>query len=163
MEDLQELAELSLVPYSSSQIMNLGFIIMSSHRMLCSDVRKWIRNPAVEKTWANFKTHFTQAHIKLRETATLADELGFHGANALVENIIDRLRTEGVIDNPPEQQEPAPVDIHVPPRPPAPEQGSEATRDPAALTTYMIQITAQIANLQAQLTAAVAEQHQTPW
>ena len=37
-EDLQELAELSGVPYTPSQIVNLGFIIMNSHRMLRSDV-----------------------------------------------------------------------------------------------------------------------------
>ena len=48
-EDLQELAELSGVPYTPSQIVNLGFIIMNSHRMLRSDVRNWIRKPAVEK------------------------------------------------------------------------------------------------------------------
>ena len=39
-EDLQELVELSVVPYSSSQTANLGFIIMKYHRMLRSDVRK---------------------------------------------------------------------------------------------------------------------------
>ena len=83
--------------------------------MLRSDVRKWIRKPAVEKTWANFKTHFTTAHIKLRETAASADELGYHSANALVESIVDMLRAEIVVDNPPDPQEQALADIHVPP------------------------------------------------
>ena len=156
-EDLQELAELSGVPYTPSQIVNLGFIIMNSHRMLRSDVRKWIRKPAVEKTWAAFKLHFTQAHIELRETAASADEMGFHSASALVDTIVDRLRDEVIIDNPhhnpPIQHQPPPADIPVPP-PPAAEQASAATLEGTALTTYLTQLTAQMATMQAQLTAA---------
>ena len=70
------MAELSGVPYTPSQIVNLGFIIMNSHHMLRSDVRKWLRKPVVDKTWANFKLHFTQAHIELRETSASANEMG---------------------------------------------------------------------------------------
>ena len=118
-EDLQELAELSDVPYTPSQIVNLGFIIMNSHRMLRSDVRKWIRKPAVDKTWANFKLHFTQAHIELRETAASADEMGFHSASALVDTIVDRLRDEVITDNPHNnplvQHQLSPADIPAPP------------------------------------------------
>jgi len=52
-EDLQELAELSCDPYTSSQIVNLGFVIMNSFRMLLSDVRKWLRKPAMKKHGQN--------------------------------------------------------------------------------------------------------------
>ena len=113
-EDLQELAMLSMTPYSPSQIINMGFIIMNNHRLLRSDVRKWIRKPDADKTWSAFKIHFTQAHVELRETSPSADEIGFHSASALVDTIVDRLRTEGVLDNPPEIQEMAPADIPVP-------------------------------------------------
>ena len=162
-KDLQNLVELSGVSYSSSQIDNLVLIIMNPHRILRPDVRKWIRKLAVEKVGANFKTHFTQAHIELRETKASAAELRLHIANALVDTIIDRSRTEDIINNKPEQNKPSPADISVPPPPPAPEQARAATLNPAALTTYMAQTTAQIANIQAQLTAAVAEQHQHFW
>ena len=114
-EDLEELAMLSMSPYTPPQIVNMGFIIMNNHRLLRSDVRKWIRKPAPDKTWANFKLHFTQAHVELRETSPSADELGFHSASALVDTIVDRLRTEGVLDNPPVPQELDPSDIPVPP------------------------------------------------
>ena len=38
--------------------------------------------------------HFRTAHQELRDTDTTIDELGYHSANSIVEQIVDRLREE---------------------------------------------------------------------
>ena len=83
-----------------------------------------------------------------------ADDLGFHSASALVETIVDRLRTEGVLENQEEYHKPEPNSIPVPPPPNVTEQASAATQNPPSIQEYMTQITQQMATLQAQLTAA---------
>ena len=137
-EDLQELGFLSGVPYSSSQIVNLGFIILNKHRMLRSDVRKWIRKPAIDKTWVNFKLHFTQAHIELRETAASADELGFHSASNIVEQIVEQLRLEGNNTSPSPPPEPADI-----PLPPLPLQNKQAQPQPLTQHYQLTWLTSQ--------------------
>ena len=79
-----------------------------------------MRKTAGEQTFANFKTHFTCDHVKLRATDATVDELGYHKANLMVQQIVEELRNVVVDENnlaPPnlfEQPEPP----HVP-KPPA--------------------------------------------
>ena len=40
----------------------------------------------------NFKTHFTEAHVELQATDTGVDELGYHSANSLVNQIFERVQ-----------------------------------------------------------------------
>ena len=61
-----------------------------------------MRKPLVDKTWTNFMLHFRQAHQELRDTNASMEELGYQSANAIVEQIVDRLREE-------EQHNPLPV------------------------------------------------------
>ena len=43
---------------------------------------EWNRKPIVDKTWANFKTHFRTAHKELRATTVLtAQDAGMHHYN----------------------------------------------------------------------------------
>ena len=51
-----------------------------------------MQKPMVEKTWNNFMDRFRTAHEELRYTGATIDELGYHSANAIVEQILDRLR-----------------------------------------------------------------------
>ena len=69
--------------------------------------------------------HFRQAHHELRDTDTSMAELGFHSANAIVEQIVDRLRDEednGFYDLPPVYAAPSPsvIPTAAPPPPPPP-------------------------------------------
>ena len=57
-------------------------------------------------------THFCQAHQELRDTDTTIDELGFQSANAIVEQIFERLG---------EAEENEPVILPSPP-PPIPQE-----------------------------------------
>ena len=81
-------------------MIDFGFIIINKCRALRSDVREWIRRPENEKTYANFKLHFTEAHLELRATDATVDELGYHSANAVVQQIVDQLRL-ATTDEPP--------------------------------------------------------------
>ena len=60
-------------------------------------------------------THFSQAHQELRDTDTTIENLGFQSANAIVEQIVKRLR---------EYEENEPV-ILPPPPPPIPQETPE--------------------------------------
>ena len=63
-------------------------------------------------------THFCQKHQELRDTDTAIDKLGFQSANAIVEQIVERLReaedNEPVILPPPPA--PLPQDIPIQPQ-----------------------------------------------
>ena len=46
------------------------------------------------KTWDNFKHDFREANLELRETGGTIDELGFHNANAIVDQTMARLQDD---------------------------------------------------------------------
>ena len=126
-EDLCEIAEFADTPYSPRQQVNIGYLIVNKQPIFRSDVRKWMRKPPAEKTWLNFMTHFRQAHQELRDTDTSVEELGFQSANAIVEQIVDCLRTEeeSIVPSsplqyalPPEYAQ-SPTPLPPPPPPPA--------------------------------------------
>ena len=113
-EDICEISELANCPYSARQQVNIGYLIVSRQPIFRSDVRIWMRKPTTNKTWTNSMTHFCQAHQELRDTGTTIDELGFQSANAIVEQIVERLREaeekKPVISPPP----PSPVPQEIP-------------------------------------------------
>ena len=107
-EDLCEVAELAESAYTPKQQVHIGYIIISKQRIFRSDVRKWMGKPAVDKTWVNFMDHFRTAHQELRDTDATIDELGYHSANTIVEQIVERLREEEeeTVEVPPPPQQP---------------------------------------------------------
>ena len=56
-----------------------------------NDVRKWIRRLENKKTYAHIELQLTEAHLELRATYTTVDELGYHSASAVVQQIVDQL------------------------------------------------------------------------
>ena len=46
------------------------------------------------KTWDSFKHYFREARLELRESGGTIDELGFHNANATVEQMMARLQID---------------------------------------------------------------------
>ena len=93
-EDLCEIAEFADTPYSPRQQVNIGYLIVNRQPIFRGDVRKWMRKSLVDKTWIHFMAHFRQAHQELRDTDASMEELGYQSANAIVEQIVDRLREE---------------------------------------------------------------------
>jgi hypothetical protein len=132
-EDLCEIAEFVDNPYTEKQKVHIGFLILSTQPIFRSDLRKWMRMPAPDKTWLNFIDHFRMAHQELRDTNTSMEELGYQSANAIVKQIVDRLRDADEQVPPPQQAsyrhpyeapsyapEPAPPTFEAPPYPPPP-------------------------------------------
>ena len=97
-EDLAELTELALRPFSEQQLTDFAFIIINKQRAFRNDVRAWMRLPAHNQTYAALKLHFTAAHTELRATDSTVDELGYHSASAMVAQIVKQLRTAGIQD-----------------------------------------------------------------
>ena len=140
-EDLAELGELSNKPFSETQLVDFGFIILNKCRAFRSDIREWIRRPAHEHTYANFKLHFTEAHQELRATDATVDELGYHSANAIVQQIVEQMQAaEDDIPPPPPPQPPV---IQPPPVEQIPQANAVVTQ-----TTLMTQMMEQLARME---------------
>ena len=119
-EDLCEIADLAETPYSPRQQVNIGYLIVNKLPIFRSDLRKWMRKPIADKTWLNFMAHFRQAHQELRDTDTSMEELGYQSANALVEQIVERLREEDDTIASPTHPDYVIPPVHTPPLPPIP-------------------------------------------
>ena len=76
------------------QVVDLEYIIISKHMIFRSYIRKWMRQPEIEKMWVNFKQTFTEARQELRDTDATVDEFGFHSTNTIVTQIFQQLREE---------------------------------------------------------------------
>jgi hypothetical protein len=65
------------------QQINLGYAIFFATGHFMSACRRWNEKPSVEKTWAQFKTHFAAAHRQHKKIqGESAATSGYHAANA---------------------------------------------------------------------------------
>ena len=91
-------ADVAGSPETPTQLINMAFIILTKTGIFAHDIRTWHAGDADQKTWPNFKTHFKEAQKPLRMTGGTVNELGLHGANAMVEQIIDGIRQQSVLE-----------------------------------------------------------------
>ena len=61
-DDLREIAELANRPYTATQMVDLGYIVVSQLPLFRSDVRRWLRKDPADQGWMDFQDHFTTAH-----------------------------------------------------------------------------------------------------
>ena len=92
--DLVEYARAAEEKLTQSQTINLALVILDRQRIFKDDIRAWKHTNQAYKTWDNFKQDFREAHLELIETGGTIDELGFHNANAIVDQIIARLQMD---------------------------------------------------------------------
>ena len=164
-DDLREIAELAIRPYSNQQMVDLGYIVVSRQPIFRSDIRRWLRREPVDQTWQDFQDVFTTAHQELRETESSMEEMGYQSANAMASQmanqVIEELRAE--------MHERAPAVDHSPPPAPPPPTTPPAT--PLALATGIPQdqnMMAMLATMQAnmeqmRLQMNAQNQYQQPW
>ena len=69
-------------PYSPAQVVTTAFHILFATGIFLDDFKTWKHKPDADKTWANFKTYFSLAHRKFRETRTTTAGSGFAAANS---------------------------------------------------------------------------------
>ena len=91
---LVEYARAAEAELTHSQTINLALVILNRQRIFKNDIRAWKRKNQAYKTWDNFKHDFCEAHLELRETGGTIDELGFHNANVIVDQMMARLKVD---------------------------------------------------------------------
>jgi hypothetical protein len=97
--DYANMAEAAKAAETTSQLINIGMIIITRSTIFASDIRKWHAKEATEKTWPLFKDHFKAAQkaIKQSQPTITTDSLGFHeqaNAASLVDQVIKKLTTQ---------------------------------------------------------------------
>ena len=89
-ENLSVLAEAGHSPFTPQQIVNFAYNTINKTRKFSTDIIKWNRLPAVNKTLIHFKVMFHQAQKKLEERGDLCLDAQFQHAN-LVQDIVSGL------------------------------------------------------------------------
>ena len=80
-EDAQAFAAAGGQAYSAEQIVSNAYNIVHHTGMFIDTCREWRRRAAADKTWANFKDDFAQAHTELGELTHTSQAGGYHQAN----------------------------------------------------------------------------------
>jgi hypothetical protein len=82
-QDSADYSEAGGVIIGHPQQINGGYANFFATGHFMSACRKWNENPSVEKTWAQFKTHFAAAHRQHKQIqGESAATSGYHAANA---------------------------------------------------------------------------------
>ena len=87
------MAEAHGTPETNEQLISIGKIIMTNTRIFADAVERWNRLPSANKTWAQFKTHFTTAQVvykKARLVDTI-DSLGYSNSNNVIEQVLQAI------------------------------------------------------------------------
>ena len=90
-EQLQKLATQAGIPYTDSQILERGLTMIRATRDFEYSLTQWQNKPQAEKTWANFKIHFYEAQLQLKQIrGPTIQQSGFHHANTLAQELISK-------------------------------------------------------------------------
>ena len=93
-DDLVEYERLAEAELTQNQTISLALVILNRQLIFKDDILAWKRTNQAYKTWKNFKHDFREAHLELRETGGTIDELGFHNANSIVEQMMAHLQID---------------------------------------------------------------------
>jgi hypothetical protein len=67
-------------------IVNVSFTLVFNTGLFTDDCRAWQARTMSQKTWTQFKVDFLTAHREYRLTNWMAQQLGFHSANTMIDN-----------------------------------------------------------------------------
>ena len=93
-DNLVEYALAAKAELTQSQTINLALVILHKQRILKENIRAWKRTTLAYKNWEIFKHDFQEAHLELRETGGTIDEISFHNANAIIYQMMVRLKID---------------------------------------------------------------------
>ena len=71
-------------PYTSEQLIDLGYIVIAFQTIFWLDLHYWICRPSDNQSWPDFITFFREAHQELRETEKSMNEMGYQLTNLIV-------------------------------------------------------------------------------
>jgi hypothetical protein len=75
--------------YSAAQVVTNAYLLIFTTAMFPESCRKWHCKTEAEKTWANFKTHFTEAHQDWRLSQGTTQTAGYHGTNNTMDSFVN--------------------------------------------------------------------------
>lgn len=137
-EDLVDMSEAANCPYTQNQTINMGYIILRRTGQFTDSLKTWIRKAQNQKTWINFKVHFSTAQRELKQLGlvTLGDTMQFQQANIIQQMVLAAVQ-EAVSENklvPAQVQEPTQVPTE------NPFQTANATRQDTLLPLLIQQV-----------------------
>jgi hypothetical protein len=97
-QDCADYSEAGGVVNGHPQHINVGYAKIFSTGHFMSACHRWNEKPNIEKTWAQFKTHFSAAHQQHKQMqGESAASSGYHAAHATVGKTEDKM-AEATID-----------------------------------------------------------------
>ena len=95
LENLQKLAKQANIPFTDNQILEKGLTLIRRTRDFEYALTMWEEKSEGNKTWKEFKTHFHEAQLRLKQIrGPNMQHAGYHHANALASNITSSLQTQ---------------------------------------------------------------------
>ena len=95
-EQLQKLATSAKIPYSPAQQLELDLTLIRGTQDFKKGLSDWNSNPELDKTWANFKTHFKDAQTELKNIrGPTMQEAGYQHASMLAEQLQATINNQG--------------------------------------------------------------------
>ena len=93
-EQLEKMAQSAQIPYTARQILDIALTVLRNTRDFERALGNWELKPQAQKTWSNFKTHFTAAQKQLKAIGgPTIQQAGYHKVNLLAQQFKDELAT----------------------------------------------------------------------
>ena len=81
-EDTVEYTSAVNTAYTTTQIVNTVYILVSETVLFYDECKKWRKNDHAKKSWENFKTHFTESHQELQDPQKTGISTGYQAKSA---------------------------------------------------------------------------------
>jgi hypothetical protein len=87
-EDLRDLAEAALNPYTDLQLLNIGLQVLKDSGSFTEGLKLWYELPQDQHNWDNFKQHFQEELRKLKKVlGPTMKHTGFQTVNQITEEV----------------------------------------------------------------------------
>jgi hypothetical protein len=94
MQDGQAYAQAGQQPYGKKHIINIAYALVFNTGVYRDACKEWKKYDILEKTWENFKAHFTTEHRLYRKQTQTSQATGYQSANHAQQNMQDALLVE---------------------------------------------------------------------
>ena len=97
LEDCADFAAHGRTPFSREQVVSSALYTIQKCGLMHDDVREWKRLPIAQKTWDQFKLHFSRAYNELKETMDTSRTAGYAN-NAETAQALNNLANATIAD-----------------------------------------------------------------
>ena len=89
-------AKLGEAPFTSKQVVDIALLCIAKTGVFNDDLKEWDRFPLLDRTWPNFRVHFSKAHREWRANLRLTAGQHFPRANAVDATSVQNHQAETV-------------------------------------------------------------------